>query len=443
MRRHLSLLIAFPLVASVYVAGCLSDSDSDGVSGAGGAAGSSNNKGSGGSGATSGAGGSATMGGGGSTAAGSGGAGGDPGPDPSQNEANKDADPKYVSYRDDLTQHPGCTKDGLETRPGQGNPPDPNGGYKSADIPGFPCAAKAYDATSVDPAKPIVILVHGNSSTPLDYEAFLYEGVAGPPLPQLSERLVAAGFRVYSADFRYDRVPDDVNLNPAKNFDHGWAVPILQGMVRALMQQYPEQKVSMVGFSLGTTIIRDTLRRMHRAKEAPFARVKDLVLIAGGNHGVSTFVGPTPNTNLCGDVDNPVNPTLRGAAACQLGDRGSYVPVPFQIPLNGPEGAFETPCIDGVNAFGQAGVCGNNAVQYTTIVKEDPENGPLQDEFVSEGSAALKGANNLTVADKDPTRYFFGFPPMAGQTEFAAFDDHYGALRSEAALTLIMAALND
>jgi pimeloyl-ACP methyl ester carboxylesterase len=419
MQRHLSLL-ALPFAASLYFAGCLSDSDGDGAF-------------------TPGTGGSA-----GAPTSGSGGSGGAASPDPSQNEANKDAAPNYVTYLDNLSTHPGCTKVGLDTRLGLGEAAGSGrGAYVAADIPNYPCAAKAYDATNVDPAKPIIILVHGNSSTPLDYDSFLAPTAPGAVVPQLSERLVAAGFRVYSADFRYDKVSDPADQmtgNPAKNFDHGWATPILQSLVGAVLQQFPDNKVSLVGFSLGATIIRDSLRRMHRAKLAPFARVQDLVLVAGANHGVSTFVG------LCGDVNNPTNKTMRGAAACQLGDRGGYVPVPFLIPLNGPAGAFETPCIDGINAYGQAGVCGNNSVQYTTLVKEDPENGPLQDEFVSEASAALTGATNLTSPEKDSSGYFFtdvtlGTTMWSGS--YAAFDDHYGALRSEAALTAIVTALSN
>src|SRR5688500_9097719 len=131
MRRHLSLLV-LPIAASFYFAGCLSDSDGDGSSGSGGSGNTAGSR-------TAGTG---TAGGSGGAPGGSGGAptmgsgGGTPGPDPSQNEANKDADPKYVTYLDNLATHPGCTKVGLETRPGQDNPPDPRGGYTSADIPG-------------------------------------------------------------------------------------------------------------------------------------------------------------------------------------------------------------------------------------------------------------------------------------------------------------------
>jgi hypothetical protein len=224
-------------------------------------------------------------------------------------------------------------------------------------------------------------------------------------------------------------VPDAQELNQAKNFDHGWTVPILQSLFGAVAAQFPDRKISLVGFSLGTTIIRDAMRRMHRLNQHPFERVKDLVLISGANHGVKTF------TALCNDVDAPKNPSMAGAAACQLGDLTSYVPVPFHIPNNGPDGAYEAPCVDGSTAYGQAGVCGGNAVQITTLVQGDPPNGTPQDEFVSQGSAALAGTTNLTVdlADVDPTGYF----------ATGLYKNHYGALRSAKALGLIMGVLND
>ena len=45
---------------------------------------------------------------------------------------------------------------------------------------------------------------------------------------------------------------------------------------------------------------------------------------------------------------------MRGRVTCELGDRTSYVQTAFHKPLNGPDGAFETPCLDGDNAFGHA-----------------------------------------------------------------------------------------
>lgn len=328
--------------------------------------------------------------------------------DPSDNPASADA--PSVKYRD-LASHPGCTTDGLA--------------YPAAQIPGYKCAAKAYPVVNEDTKKPIVLLVHGNSSTPADFEKFPADDANA--MPQLSERLSQQGFRVYAVDLRIDKV-DDPNQNndtenAAKNYDHGWAVPIVQHFVDSVLTAFPDRKISMVSFSVGPTVVRDALRRLHRAKKAPFARIASLVYAAGAHHGVSTY------RKLCSS-----NPTMRGRITCELGDRTAFEPTDFSKPLNGPDGAFETPCADGNTAYGQQGVCGNHAVKYTTVVMQDIKEGTYQDEFVSEGSSALKGADNHTVPldANDPTGYFYK----------GLFKNHYGALRSEAALTIIMNALS-
>lgn len=68
---------------------------------------------------------------------------------------------------------------------------------------------------------------------------------------------------------------------------------------------------------------------------------------------------------------------------------------------------------------------------YTTGVFKDPPNGPLQDEFVSETSVALKGAENKTVTTEDTTKYFLN----------GALAKHYGALRSAQGVALAKAAI--
>lgn len=343
------------------------------------------------------------------------------GDDPSKNELNKDG----ITYRA-LDSHPGCTTAGLETR--SAGCPKEGGSYTPANIPGYKCAAKGYPVQNEDTSKPIVLLVHGNSDAPSGWETYAADP-SGNPQPMLAEKLAGAGFRVISADFRFDKVDDPLDKetgNPGQNMDHGWTVPIMEHLVEQVMINYPDRKISMVGFSLGSTIIRDTMRRLHRANKKPFERVKDLVLGAGANHGVSTY--RTAAGVLCG-----VNKTMRGEVQCQLGDLKAYQPTPFLTPLNGPNGDFEAPCADGNTAYGQKGVCGNNKVRWTTVVMADKEDGSLQDEFVSEASAALKGANNLTVATTDPdtSKYFCG----------GLFDDHYGAVRSAAASQLILDTL--
>jgi MFS transporter, SHS family, lactate transporter len=332
------------------------------------------------------------------------------GDDPSKNPDNVDT----LTYRD-INNHPGCSTAGLETRKALS--------YTAANIPGYKCAAKAYPMPKGDdPKKPIILLVHGNSSTPADYEKFPVD----TGTPQLADRLSEAGYRVLAVDFRHDLTDDpkgnNDTENAGQNFDHGWAVPILEHFIDSVMTAWPEQKISVVGFSVAPTVIRDSLRRLHRANKKPFERIDNLVYVAGSHHGVSTF------RKLCGS-----NPTMRGKIACELGDRTSYQTTEFHKPLNGPNGDWETPCLDGETAYGQKGVCGGNKVKYTTIVMKDVKEGTYQDEFVSEGSSKLKGARNLTVelTDNDTSGYFYN----------GLFKNHYGALRSDAALKILVPTL--
>ncbi|GAC1547367.1 MAG: hypothetical protein NVS3B10_11230 [Polyangiales bacterium] len=331
--------------------------------------------------------------------------------DPTKNTLNEDT----IQYRE-LAGHPGCTVDGLEAR--AVTP------YTAAKIPGYQCAAKEYPmgATPEDKSKPIVLLVHGNSSTPADYEKY----PADTGTPMLSERLVAAGFHTFAVDMRFDKTDDptgdNAKGNAAHNIDHGWGVPIVQHFVESMMAAYPGRQFEIVSFSLGPTVVRDALRRSHKKGTHVFERIDGLVYVSGANHGVSSFRA------LCAS-----NPTMRGRVACEMGDRTAYVMTDFHKPLNGPDGAFETPCLDGDSAYGQTGVCGKHKVKYTTVVMQDISQGTFQDEFVSEASAALKGADNKTVslADTDPTGYFLK----------GLFKSHYGPLRSEAGLKIILGAL--
>jgi pimeloyl-ACP methyl ester carboxylesterase len=333
-------------------------------------------------------------------------------PPPSPSTAdNGDA----IAYRD-LASHPGCTTGGLS--------------YTAAQIPGFDCSAKAYPLpVPEDTSKPIVLLIHGNSSTPGDWERF----PADSPTPMLSERLTAAGFRTYAIDMRIDKTDDPTTNDPrtgnaAHNMDHGWGVPIVERFIDAVISANPGREVSIVGFSYGPTTIRDALRRLHRRGTKPFEHIRAVVLASGANHGVSTF------RKKCVDPMNPANITMAGRVACEMGDRTSFVPTEFLAPLNGDGGAFETPCSDGQSAYGQMNACGGHTVRYTTIVMRDPPQGALQDEFVSEKSAKLEGAENLTVelSDQDQTGYFYN----------GAFKNHFGSIRSEAGLTAIMGALS-
>lgn len=324
---------------------------------------------------------------------------------------NKDG----ITYRS-LDGHPGCSTVGLETRK--------SSAYVPATIPGYKCAAKAYPLVAEDLKKPIVLLMHGNSSTPADWEKFPAD--QADALPMLADRLSAQHFRVLAVDMRYDLSDDpkgdNKTENAGQNFDHGWAVPILEHFIDSVMSAFPDRDLSLVAFSVGPTITRDALRRLHRDGKKPYERFKDLVFAAGAHHGVSSF------RTLCG-----TNPTMRGKIACELGDRTSFQPTAFLTPNNGAGGAWETPCSDGDSAYGQKAVCNGHKVTYTTVVMQDVSQGTYQDEFVSEGSAKLAGATNLTVGltDNDLSNYFYN----------GLFKNHMGSIRSDAALKIIVKAL--
>jgi pimeloyl-ACP methyl ester carboxylesterase len=315
-----------------------------------------------------------------------------------------------IEYRA-LDSHPGCSTAQMS--------------YAAASIAGFRCAAKEYpfpDGVAEDTALPIVVLIHGNSDTPAGFERFPADGAA-----MLAERLPAAGFRTYALDLRIDLVDDPQGdnevENAARNVDHGWTVPIFEHALRSLMDANPGRRFTLIGFSLGVTIIRDGLRRLHLAEDfEPWSRIEDLVYLAGANHGVSSC-------GLCG-----ANPTMRGQVTCEMGCRDSFSPTAFTRPLNGPDGTYETPCADGDAAFGQAGACGGNVIDYTTIVMRDIDDGTYQDQFVSEESAALLGADNRLIGldDVDATGYFFD----------GLFDSHYGAARSQAAIDIVLEKLS-
>lgn len=327
-----------------------------------------------------------------------------PGPTGGQSGSVADA----IAYRDDLAGHPGCATDGMT--------------YTPASIPGYACAAKAYPTGGVDESKSLVLLIHGNSDTPAEFEAF----EAGDPM--LAEDLVADGHEVIAIDLRIDKCDDpqanNDTENAARNVDHGWTTPLVEALITQVIAAHPDRPISLVGFSLGVTAIRDALRRLHLAGAIDggvWSHLEDVVLLAGANHGVSSFA------RLCGK-----NPTMRGEVACEMGNRDAYAPTEFLAALNGPDGAWETPCSDGQTAFGED-ACAGHTVAYTTVVMRDIANGSYQDEFVSEASAALAGADNRTIelTDVDESGYFFG----------GLLKNHYGSARSAAALSIVREVL--
>lgn len=337
--------------------------------------------------------------------------------------------------------HPGCTIEGLS--------------YTPASIPGFACAARQWDfpeGVTEDTQKPIVILVHGNSESPTGWMKFVHPDPSSLMFPadtkardQLAEKLPALGYRTIGIDMRTDKIDDpnspegkDIGNTP-KNADHGWTVPLLQELIKRVAIAYPDRKISLVGFSLGATTVRDALRRLWVENQDGtwdiniFSRVQSVVVASGANHGVVSFA------KQCG-----LNLTMRGTVTCEMGQRNQYTQTEFHRALNGPPidglaqfgGWWETPCADGDYAFGKRRACGDNKVAYTSITMQDLMNGTQQDEFVSEHASRLyptECANNELngLNDFDTSGYFYnGF-----------FRNHYGAVRSETGLAKVIAAL--
>lgn len=381
---------------------------------------------------------------------------------------------EYDGHYRPLTNHPGCTVenlyydktnltgatpyiDGNNDGKWTGNPllggPNAATGFidgDKANIPGYPCAAKEYTQADEDTSKPIVILVQGNSTRPHTWEKFMlpegvdpvtaYENVLftadTTPRDQLAEKLIAANYRVIAVDFRTDVVlnVEPATYNTAGNIDHGWATPILQSLVKAVIQNNPTRKIALIGHSLGVTVARDALRRLYveYTKGAagavnPFEHVSHVILGSGANHGVSTY-DPALGA-LCQN-----NPSMRGTIVCEMGSRSNYVQTYFHKPLNGPLDLFSTPCADGDYAFGKKGQCGGNAVKYFTVTMTDKEKGSnYQDLYVSEASSRLDMdgcvTNKLTTLnDYDTSGYF--------NKGFIA--NHFGSMRSEAGLALTL-----
>lgn len=365
-------------------------------------------------------------------------------------------------YRDDLTTHPGCvpresygnnveflvTDNEADVAPGV-----------PANIEGYPCAAKEYTQDAENTDLPIVILVHGNSSSVTSFEEYLSPATAGMSLtrgtvtvnvdttarPQLASRLIEGGYRVIGFDARTDLVTtvSDYDAatatgNPYRNISHGWAVPMLQSLIRAVINENPTRKIALVGHSLGTTTIRDALRRLYNESVAgaegsvnPYAHLSDVVLLSGANHGVAN------GNALCATY-----PThMRGTVGCEMGDRSSFVETYFSRPNNGPSDLFAAPCADGSYAFGQRDQCEGNAVEYTTVTMQDIAEGMLQDEYVSEASSGLdldSCVENVLIGleDIDTSAYFITAYP-------ALIASHFGSARSNDGIQAILDRLAD
>jgi hypothetical protein len=364
------------------------------------------------------------------------------------------------NYRDNLAVHPGCLPRTEYTATNSepfstGNMATLPAGVPAV-IPGFTCAAKQYTQPTEDTTKPIVILVHGNSSGVTTWEEFSKPSIDGTTIsssgglmftvdsttrPQLATKLVAAGYKVYSFDGRTDRVAattgHDANTNAFLNMDHGWGVPMLQQMIKAVMKANPTRKVSLIGHSLGTTDIRDALRRLYNEHKAgvagsvnPFAQLQDAIYLSGANHGVVAGNGCDANST-----------NMKITVLCEMGDRAAFSPTYFSNANNGPGDIWATPCADGDYAFGDTSACGGNTVEYTTVTMADIAGGSFQDEFVSEAASSIDmpgcvDNKLLSLDDYDRSGYFFlnnnGF-----------FASHFGSARSDAGTALILSKLGD
>ena len=380
-----------------------------------------------------------------------------------------------------LDAHPGCTTGGLYYGAGAASPDDPiwsslfqlgdeAAGKVWRDSKGhFKCAAKVYDGVE-DTAKPVVLLIQGNSIRPHTWEKFTATAdfnciacseygaeIDAAPRDQLAEKLVARGYKTIAVDKRADMITsqfgqmgealnsmdcaNDPNNNCAHNMDHGWATPIVQNFVEAALLEYSgERKLSFVAHSMGVPTLRDALRRIYlRYAEAsdswsinPFAHIKDVILLSGANHGVGNYDGSPAGGGhrYCDEYEH-----MKGKIVCEMGSRASYTQTYHAAPLNGPEGLFETPCADGDYAFGETEACGGNVVEYTTLVMKDLEGGTQQDKYVSEHASKLLNdgcAKNevLGLEHFDTSGYLLGV-------------NHFGTQRTDAAHDFIFERLED
>lgn len=337
--------------------------------------------------------------------------------------------------------HPGCSTTGLT--------------YTPATIANYTCAAKEYpfpNGTVEDTDKPIVLLLHGNSDSPVGWEQFLHPDPTSLGFPadtearaQLAELLPEAGYRTYAIDYRVDLVDDPTNDNTtgnaARNVDHGWTVPLAQELIKRIIEENPDRMLSIIGFSLGATVVRDALRRLFVEYQDGnwninvFGRIQDVIAASGAQHGVSTGL-------LCG-----ANTTMRGTITCEMGQRNQYAQTGFHTPLGGPSFSapdgttgywYESPCADGNYAFGMVDACDGNTVQYTTITMSDLQDGTQQDLFTSEYASRLYPddcVNNVVngLNDFDTSGYFLN----------GLFRNHYGAVRSQTSLTTITGIFAD
>ncbi|MEO0592187.1 MAG: alpha/beta hydrolase [Myxococcota bacterium] len=368
------------------------------------------------------------------------------------------------TYRDDLDAHVGCVPKAV---PYTGTNAEPFSIDNTANVPsgdqasitGYPCAAKEYDQDSEDTELPIVVLVHGNSSGPTTWEEYGRGDIAGTEITtgfgfpftvdsdvreMLASKLVNLGYRVIAFDARVDLVAtedgfnaDQATGNAFQNIDHGWAVPMLQSLIRAVMTNNANREVSLIGHSLGATVIRDALRRLYNESVAgtagavnPFTQLQDVVLLSGANKGVRRG----------GELCNLFPGQMSGTVTCEMGDLLAFQPTYFTRANNGPDELYTTPCADGDFAFGDTDACGDNVVEYTTITMDDFEGENFRDEFINEDSSRLNNdgcIDNVIVSLDafDSSGYYF-------LTTNGFFANHFGSARSDIGMDRILDALS-
>jgi hypothetical protein len=335
-----------------------------------------------------------------------------------------------------------------------------------ARIPGYPCAAKEYVTPDEDKRKPVVILVHGNSVRPHTWEEFELDpaeldpdgtvtaanGLTFTPQPateQLVSKLVAEGYRVIAFDARSDRVATfEAELNPARNLSHGWAVPMLQALFAAVIAQNladearTEKRIAIVTHSFGGMAAYDALRRMWLASREPgatvpnpFQYVSHVVFGSAGHHGVLTY-DQGSNGEPPGYCDT-ARPSMRGWATCEYGSLLAYTPTYFTDPLNGYKDLFATACADGDFAFGQREACGGNAVAYSNVYMEDPD----------EGQVGLDGFLNASSMTLDMPGCVENRPISTDSFDWSAYfwkgilAAHLGSIRSAEGMQIILEEL--
>jgi pimeloyl-ACP methyl ester carboxylesterase len=278
----------------------------------------------------------------------------------------------------------------------------------------------------------------------------------------LATKLVALGYRVIAVDFRADVVPTLANVSltatPSDsgygdslgNMDHGWTVPILESLLKAVITANPTKQISLVGHSLGSTVIQDTLRRTYNDFKSgafatnPFTRIHGVILASGAIHGVNGGAAAcAPYT------------TMRGSVNCEMGDRDTYTPTAFHNANNGPSDLFAVPCADGSYAFGKESSCGGNVVKWFTTTVQDSTGATLADEFVSQAAARISmddydTTNKVVLApdcvdnhvnlptDFDGSGFFFDLGTYSFQGFLA---NHFGSIRSDDGMAYIVSAL--